>query len=145
MGQLNLIAASGLPFLCTPALTDAYLGAKKLSPSGTACTLSFYAIHTQYWHNTFGPPALNVYVWRAAQGAWEDSPVATITLVNARAWGDTGVNDTWYYKNDYSKRPTRHHSVQLTLYPGDVIRLESTYDAHNDYGFIVDDILLVKN
>lgn len=142
MGQLELIGISA--FINSPALTDAYLGDKALSATGTACTLSFHAVMTQY-RNTANGHDLLVRVWRASQSAWET--VRTITETEIQPWGDTGngVSDTYYWRNDYSKRASRRFSVPLTLYPGDAIRLETTHTVDGGNSVLIDDILLVKN
>ncbi|MCR4566330.1 MAG: hypothetical protein K5651_09635, partial [Bacteroidales bacterium] len=146
MGQIQLITdnTSIKPFVRTPALTDAYLGAsKKLSPSGTSCTLSFHAVYSCYRQGDEGF-GLDVMVYRAKQAGWET--VVTIPASRLQPWGNDGVSDELYYMNDYSKRPSKHFEVPLTLYPGDIIKLQSTraYDS-TIYGIILDDILLVKN
>ena len=83
-------------------------------------------------------------VYRAKQAGWET--VNTIPASRLQPWGDDGVSDDLYNMNDYSKRPSKHFEVPLTLYSGDIIKLQ-TDQAYNDslYGIIVDDILLVKN
>ena len=155
MGQIHLISntASNAPFVNTPALTNDLLGAKALSPTGTACTLSFHAVYSTY-RNSVGSGAgsysvdLYVRVYRASNGAWEEEPAYTIAATDLKPYSDAGVSDTYYYKNDYSKRPSKHFSVPLTLYPGDAVKLEAShYCSAEDmvYGIILDDILLVKN
>ncbi|MBQ7517125.1 MAG: hypothetical protein IJU13_01700 [Bacteroidales bacterium] len=151
MGQIHLISnQSGLPpFVNTPALSDALLGAKALSPNGTACTLSFHAVYST-WRTSTGLNAVSLYVkvYRAAAGAWEETPAYTIPAASLQPYGEAGVSDVYYYKNDYSKRPSKHFRIPLTLYPGDAVRLEaSNYNSDGDecYGIILDDILLVKN
>ena len=54
------------------------------------------------------------------------------------------MSDYDYYKNDYSKRPSKHFEVPMTLYPGDAVRLEND-GRDTSLGIIVDDILLVRN
>ncbi|MBQ7517123.1 MAG: hypothetical protein IJU13_01690 [Bacteroidales bacterium] len=147
MGQLHLLtdSESVKPFMRTPALTDAYLGeSKKLSPSGTSCTLSFHAVYSCYRNGNSTQFGLDVMVYRAKQAGWET--VNTIPASRLQPWGDDGVSDDLYNMNDYSKRPSKHFEVPLTLYSGDIIKLQ-TDQAYNDslYGIIVDDILLVKN
>ncbi len=125
----------------SPKLTDSFLGAKKLSPTGTACTLRFFAVETLY-RNASNSTVLTVRVWRAAQSRWED--ITSISATALRPWGDAEASDMYYYKNDYSKRPSKYFSVDMTLYPGDAVRLEHS-KRHTGYGVIVDDIQLLRN
>ena len=143
MGQMALQSNVENPFLCTPALTDDYLGAKKLSPDGTSCTLSFHAVHIVYRAAT-ASTTVKVFIWRASTSSWEASPVLTVPYSDIRPWGDADANDLWYYKNDYSKRTSKSFSTQLTLYPGDVIKIEADYRS-TYYGVLIDDVRLVKN
>ena len=139
MGQLMLVT-NDVAFVNSPQLTDSYLGSNKLSPTGTACTLSFFAVETVQRQQA-ASATLTVKVWRNSLKSWEE--VGSISSGQLQPWGEEGVSDTDYYKNDYSKRPSKYFSVDMTLYPGDAVRLEhQKVDAK--YGVIVDDIKLIR-
>lgn len=129
MGQLGLENVGC--FVATPRLI------RNLSASGTACTLSFYAVAKLYYDTTkLGN--LTVNIWRASTGAFDEAAQQVVIKESLYPWA-SGASSSIHF-NDYSKRDDKKFFFDITLYPGDAVWIQNGGSEM----IIVDDILIMK-
>ncbi|MCR4566324.1 MAG: hypothetical protein K5651_09605 [Bacteroidales bacterium] len=129
MGQLGLENVGC--FVATPQLN------RNLSASGTACTLSFYAVARLYYDTTkLGNLTINI--WRNSTKTFDTGAQQVVIKDNLYPWA-AGASSSVHF-NDYSKRDDKKFFFDLTLYPGDAVWIQNG----GSETIIIDDILIMK-